>query len=141
MIFENNDQAAHAVYRYIDNLRPSPQRFTLRPYQYQAPAFTEWWFVPSTEWPANRFSKLCFHRYRLAPEYIYIGFYVEQGLGTELVGLPDVKSSQIMQSNWYWHRFLGHMEDKELGGTLREVLGRSQYPMTVWVDAYEFNRV
>ena len=44
--FENNDKAAHAISHYLDELRPSPQRFALRPYNRFSTEFTEWWFVP-----------------------------------------------------------------------------------------------
>ena len=140
--FENNYLVAQAVSRYIDNLRPSPQGFTLRPYQYQAPSFTEWWLVPSTEWPAYHHSKLCVHRVAVdGEEYLYTGFYVEQGLHDVLKGEPDVKPSLVMQNDWYWHKFLQHAKAGSLEPALRQLLERSECPVVVWLDAYAFNRV
>jgi hypothetical protein len=141
VVFDNNDGVAHAVLQHVSKLRPSPQRFTLRPYQYQAPKFTEWWLVPSTEWPAYRFSKLCFHQYRPAPEYLHTGFYIEKGLGSEVAGLPDVKPKHVIHPNWYWYKFLARAESGESETPFREVLGRSGCSITVAVDVYEFNRV
>jgi hypothetical protein len=138
VIFENNDKAAHAVSRYIDDVRPSPQRFTLRPFQRHSPSFSPWWFVPSTEWPAYHCSKLFIHRFLPASEYLYTGFYVEHGLGKDL---PDVKPSLVMQSNWYWFEFLHQAKNGALDPAQRQVLERSGCPVFVWLDAYAFNRV
>lgn len=140
--FENNSKVAHAVSRYLDELRPSPQRFTLRPYQFQSPAFTYWWFVPSTEWPAYRYSKLFIHRFWVDSEYLlFTGFYVEHGLDEELKGQPDVKRSHVMQSGWYWFEFLRQAKNGALNPALRQVLERSGCPVFVWLDAYAFNRM
>lgn len=141
VIFRDNDETAHAVHRYISDLRPSLQRFTLRPYQHQAPKFTQWWLAPSTEWPAYRFSKLCFHQHGADSKYLYTGFYVEQGLGAEVAGLPDVKSRNVMKPDWCWREFLLQARDGELDAPLREVLERSECPVIVSADVYEFNRV
>jgi len=143
-IFENNDEAAHAIFRYLSELRPSLNRFTLRPFNHYSPEFTEWWFIPSTDWPAYRYSKLCVHKFpRCAEEtkWLYTGFYMEQGLDGELAGLPGVKHSLIMQPNWYWYEFLHHAKKGEMDSALVEVLERSQCPVLLTLDVYEFNHV
>jgi hypothetical protein len=135
-IFENNDKAAHAVSRYIDELRPSPQRFALRPYQYQSPAFTEWWFVPGTEWPAYHCSKLFVHRFQVGSEYrLFTGIYVEHGLDEERRGEEGVKQSHVMRPNWYWFEFLYRARSGALDPVLRQVLERSGSSVFVWLDA------
>jgi len=143
-MFENHDKAAHAVLSYLTQLQPSPQRFTLRPYDFHRPEFTAWWFVPSTDWPAYRYSKLFIDQYpppKLEREYFFTGFYVERGLGEELGGLPDVHHKHIMQTDWYWHEFVRHVENGEIEETLQQVLEYSQCPVCVSMAVYEFNHV
>lgn len=143
-IFRNNDETAHAVLDYLDEFLSLPHRFTLRPYDFHRPEFSEWWFIPSTEWPAYHHSKLFVHQSPIrpaAPEWLYTGFYVEQGFGQELAGFPDVQRKYIMRADWYWHEFLLHARNGEIDPTLRQVLERSQCPLWVWIDVYEFNRV
>jgi len=143
--FENNDKAAHAISHYLDEMHPSPQRFALRPFNRFSTEFTEWWFIPNkTEWPAYRYSKLFVHKFQAQPEearWFYAGFYVEKGLGKKLAGMPDVKQNEIMQDNWYWHNFIRHAKSGEIDNALQEVLTRSQCPVVVSLNVYEFNHV
>ena len=143
VIFEDNQQAAHAVRDHLDHLYPDGHRFTGRPYQYQAPEFTHWWFLPSTEWPAYHHSKLFIQQYRPQPglqsEYLYTGFYVERGLGNPVLELdPRFDRKMIMQPNWFWSRFVSHAEEGELDAPLREVVERSGLPVIVSVDLWEY---
>lgn len=142
--FGNNDKAAHAVLHYLDNLRPSLQRFALRPYNRFLPDFTEWWLIPQSDWPAYRYSKLFFHRFQQSAtksKWFYTGFYVEKGLGKQLTGMADVNIRHIMQDDWYWYDFVRHTKGGEMDSAVREVLLRSQQPVVVSIDAYEFNCV
>lgn len=142
--FENNDKAAHAVSHYLDKLRPSPQRFALRPYNRFLPQFTEWWLIPNNEWPAYRYSKLFFHRFQLSSEdteWFYTGFYVERGLGKQLAGMAGVKKTHIMHGDWYWHDFINQAKAGEMDSAIREVLLRSECPVVLSMDVYGFNQV
>jgi hypothetical protein len=139
VIFENNYRAAHAVRDYIDSLYPGGHRFTTRPYQYQAPEFTHWWFVPSTDWPAYRHSKLFIRQVRRGPEYLYTGYRVERGLGQQLATVPDVRREHVMQPNWYWFEFLRRAQAGELDAPVRDVMERSKLPVIVSMDLWEFN--
>jgi len=143
--FENNDKAAHAVFHYLDKLRPSPQRFALRPYNRFLPQFTEWWLIPNKrEWPAYRHSKLFFHRFQPSSEeteWFYTGFYVERGLGKQLTGMAGVKKTHIMHGDWYWHDFISQAKAGDLDSAIQEVLLRSGRPVVVSMDVYGFNQV
>ena len=138
-VFQNNEQAARAVHDHLDHLYPDGHRFTRRPYQYQAPEFTHWWFVPSTDWPAYRHSKLFIRQMRSDPEFLYTGYRVERGLGTQLASVPDVRRQHIMQPNWYWFEFLRHAQAGDLDAPLREVLDRSKLPLIISMLLWEFN--
>lgn len=141
--YDSNEKAAHAVSHYLNGLRPYLRRFVLRPYNRFLPQFTEWWLVPSNEWPAYRHSKLFFHRFQAAQGegWFYTGFYVEKGLGKQLAGLPDVKKTHIMHKDWYWHSFVCQSKAEEMDSAVREVLLRSGRPVIISMDVYEFNRV
>lgn len=143
--FENNYKAAHAISQHLDELRPSPQRFALHPYNRFSTEFTEWWFIPNkTEWPAYRYSKLFVHRFQPPSEgaaQLYTGYYVEKGLGKQLIGMPEVKQTIIMQDNWRWYEFIHQAKTEEMDATIQEVLTRSQCPVVISLNVYEFNRV
>jgi len=145
IMYDNNDKAAHAVSHHIDRLRPSPQRFALRPYNRFLPQFTEWWLIPhKSEWPAYRYSKLFFHKFQSAPEepkWFYTGFYVERGLGEQLAGMAGVKKTHIMHDDWYWYDFLRQAQKGEMDSAIREVLLHSGRPVVLSLDAYGFNQV
>lgn len=143
VVFQNNDQAVHRVRDHLDHLYPDGHRYTARPYQRQAPEFTHWWFMPSTEWPAYHHSKLFIQQYRPQPgvqsEYLYTGFYVERGFGERVLELdPRFDRKMIMQPNWFWFRFVGHAEEGELDAPLGETLERSGFPVIVSVELWEY---
>jgi hypothetical protein len=140
-IFKDNQTAARAVSRYIASLPNSPHRFVLRPYQYQSPKLTYWWFIPSNDWPAYHHSKLSIHTFRPDNKYLFAGFYVEQGLPKELEGEEGVKPSFVAQPDWYWFEFLDCAKNGQLDAALRDVISRSQCPAFVYAEVWQFNRV
>lgn len=135
--FMNNDQAVHAVYEYIKANHALQRHLTLRPFNYTAPKFTEWWLIPSTDWPAYHHSKLCFDQ--LGSETVFTGFYAEKGLGDQLTEM--VKSSLIMGPGWYWYELVEEAQAGKLAEPMRAVLGRSGLPLVVYLSLYEFNNV
>jgi len=135
--YANNDEAAHAVYRYVQTHQLLQRHLTLRPYNYTAPKLTPWWLVPTTAWPAYHHSKLCFEKWD--PETMIIGFYVEKGLGEQVAEM--VKSSLIMESGWYWSEFLQAAQDGQFAEPMRHVLARSGLPLIVHLSLFEFNNV
>ncbi len=140
--FNNNDKAAHAVYDLLPGLSSSVTRYSLRPHNFYLPEFTHWWLIPSTDWPAYRYSKLSIHRWpqQEEPQYMYLGYYVEKGLGPSLTGMTEVNSRQIMHSDWFWYEFLNHVQKGNIQLALREVFNRSECSPIVYADLYYFNR-
>jgi len=137
MRFRNNDLAAHAVYRYIRESQPSVRHLTLRPYNRFDTKFTEWWLIPSTDWPAYRYGKLCFSQSDDTPYLMFIGFYVEKGLGRQLADLT--KANQLMEPNWFWHDFLNAARGGVLDVPMRTIIERTGAPLQVYLNLYEFN--
>ena len=141
--YRDNQQAAHAVREHLDHLYPGGHRFTARPYQRQAPEFTHWWFMPSTEWPAYHHSKLFIQQYRPQPgaqsEFMHTGFYVERGHGRAVREFdPKFDRKMIMQQGWFWFDFLRHAEDGHLDTPVKEVVDRSRLPVIVSVELWEY---
>lgn len=140
IIYENNNKTAHAVQEYVRNHgRYSP---SLRPFNRFATAFTEWWLVPSSEWPAYKYGKLCFHKYpRTSDGVLYTGYYVEKGLGGQLAGLPDVQKNLIMQVDWCWHKVVDWASKEQIDEVVEEVCRLSQASVRVLVEVHAFNKV
>jgi len=137
--FENNDKAAHAVYSFIKDSYP---HLVLRPFNRFDTPYTEWWIVPSSQWPAYKFSKFCFHRRPRSREgRLYIGYYVEKGLGRSLHGLPEVQVKHIMQDDWYWHKFVSHTKSGLIERTAKEVCNSAEISVRILIEAHEFNKV
>lgn len=115
-MFENQYDVAHAIHEYIVTL-PSPIRhLVLRPLDYQKPAETSWWLVPNLRQFVYPYSKFFFHQLPNQTEACFIGFSFERGVGGQLKGLVD--DALILQSNWYWRRFINDL----MAGTLRAPL-------------------
>jgi hypothetical protein len=137
--YRNNDLAAHAVYRYIRGGQPAGGRLTLRPFNRFDPQFTEWWLIPSSEWPAYRYGKLFFLQSEVVTDWMFTGLYVEKGLGQQLSGL--VKDNHRMGANWFWHEFLNAMLDGSLDTSMRAVQEHVGVPLRVYLNLYASNHV
>ena len=140
VIYENNDKTAHAVQAFIRN--QGDRSFSLRPFNRFATAFTEWWLVPTTGWPAFKYGKLCFHKYpRASDGVLYTGYYVEKGLGEQLVGLPDIQKNHTMQRDWHWSEFVNWASKGKIDKVVEQVQNLSQTNVRVLVEIHAFNKV
>jgi len=139
MRFRNNDLAAHTVYRYIRESQPPIRHLTLRPYNRFDTKFTEWWLIPSTDWPAYRYGKLFFLQSSGARNLMFTGFYIEKGLGRQLTDLT--KANQLMGPNWFWNDFLNAARGGVLDAPMRVVHERAGVPLRIYLNLYEFNHV
>lgn len=139
--YENNEQAAHSVSRYLDRERPSPQRFSVRPYNRFDAAFTSWWFIPSTDWPAFRHGKLTFDqgdRSRGLAEYMHVGYYIEHGYGKNAAEMAP--RSQAMSDDWFWHRFIRAATSGQMDPAIAAIAQRTGRPVVVNIDAWAVNQ-
>jgi hypothetical protein len=88
--------------------QPDASHYACRPFNQFDSDFTEWWLVPSAEWPACHHGKLFLWR---TPEYscmsnrLYAGYYIEHGFDGAAAEFAKDKK-QVMQKNWYWHEFV-----------------------------------
>jgi hypothetical protein len=93
-----------------------------RPYnRYQADEGKTWWSIPSAQWPAFSLGKFIASTedYLSQPGQIFIGLYLEHGLGYKAGGnYPD---DWFMDSDWTWHRFVSDLK----AGSLREPISHA----------------
>lgn len=132
MRFQDNKQAAQALYRYTRDV-PTLRHLVLRSYRQLASATRDWWLVPGTAWPAYPYGKLLLRRCPDAPSQMFVGLQVEKGLGRQLPGL--VHANLMMMPQWYWHTFI----NEALAGRLAEPLRAVQtlaLPIVVGVELY-----
>jgi len=140
IIYENNDKVAHAIQEYIRGQGRWP--FTPRPFNRFDTAFTEWWLVPVTEWPAYKYGKLCFHKYpRTADGVLYTGYYVEKGLGLQLTEFHGVQKNHIMKSDWRWYEFVDWARSGKIDEVLERINDISQTRVRVLIEIHAFNKV
>lgn len=139
MYFRNNELAAHAVYNHIRDGGLSRRRLSLRPYNRFDTKFTEWWLIPATEWPAYRYGKLAFGQSDSNPNWMFTGYYIERGLGSQLLDLT--KANQLLGKDWFWHEFLKDALSGALDPPMRTIHERAGVQLRVYVNVYEFNHV
>ena len=143
--YKNNDEAAHAVLTYLKTQGESENRFTLRPFNRFNTDFTHWWFfLKGKGWPVYHCSKLFVHQFYPQTEgfnCLYAGYYVEKGLGEELIGMSGVKSTHIMKQNWYWYEFLMNLNNGVYDYSVKEIQKLSGCPVWLTITASEFNEV
>ncbi len=139
--FRNNREVARAIISFIKESESNPRSsFTLRPFNRFDPEHTDWWIVPSSEWPAYKFSKFCFHRRPRSPEgLLYVGYYVEKGLGRKLH--KWVHPRYIMGNDWFWHRFVSLAKEGSVEETAKEVCKSVGTSVHILIEVYAFNRV
>ncbi len=139
--FENNAKAAHAVYSFLDEIGFQTPQLTIRPFNRFDTAFTEWWMIPSSDWPAYRYGKLCFWRYPNSSDgKMYVGYYVEKGLHPAVAGMPDVDSKQIMREDWYWPEFIGEVKSVQFIQAAHQVAQAAGTYPSILIHAHEFNK-
>lgn len=122
-------------------MRPSPQRFSLRPYNRFDPAFTTWWLVPSSDWPAYSHGKLFLQRENEPDDnhVLVAGFYLEKGLGSGTAGMSGVPRTKIMTATWRWHEFIAAAAGGRVESTIVKTGRLSGRPVVVRLDAWPFN--
>ena len=131
LAYENNYKIAHAL---------EAPGYTIRPFNRYNPDHSEWWLIPSTEWPAYRFGKYCV-KLHIEDEQPLIGYYVEHGLPLELQTLPGIDQKFIMRPNWYWHEFIKEMQNDSLVYPIQQTLESTGLPLVCRLEIYPFNQV
>lgn len=78
-----------------------------RPWNRFEPDETDWWVVPSPEWPAHRMAKLYLKWANREDQTLFLALHVEKGLGEEVREAYDAPKGRrlIMDGAWDWWEF------------------------------------
>jgi len=142
MRFSNNEEAAHAVVRHLENSAPARGHLALRPFNRFDTEFTAWWLVPSTDWPAYQYGKLALVRFgdeTHATDQALVGFYVERGFGSDACGIGAVPRTQILTADWRWHRFIQSAAGGAADAVALEVARRAGLPVVTQISIWAIN--
>lgn len=135
--YRDHEATARAVDRHIRELRPPVRHLALRPHDYRASSFPEWWLVPGTDRTPWRHGRLCFRRLSATPRTMVAGFYLERGYGRQLAEM--LAPEALLDSGWFWYRFLNDALGGAFDAPLRTSLERTGGPLLVHLDLYHFN--
>ncbi len=84
---------------------------------------TVWWFSPASEIPAYRFPKFAIMPPEAeAPDQLFIGIYIEKGVGEEYAKTVGYAKTHTLGANWAWHTLLEDMKhNNKLSRSIAEV--------------------
>ncbi len=118
--FRNIQQMAKSVCNDAQQIQG--RRFSPRPWNRFEPDDTDWWIVPSTEWPAYRYGKGMFRLVEYLPGQVLICLNVEKGFAPIVAeAFPSLASrGQIIDEQWAWHRFLQGLKDGSVGQIVKD---------------------
>ncbi len=131
--YPNTQSASYAVDHYIREELDLPRKLTARPWNRFEPINTEWWLIPSTDWPAYHHGKFFFHAQDDGRD-LYCGFYVEKGLDPSITAAFPTGKKLVMEKDWSWHRVLADMESGALNAPVLEIAKRSGCCVLLEVD-------
>jgi hypothetical protein len=103
-----------------------------------------WWLSPTSDNPGYRHGKVIFTRDLLRPQQLFVGLYIEKGVGTAGAAIyTESKRGRrlIMEGpwrtgpEWVWPAFLAAMASGELDTTARAAEAQAREPLVVTVDA------
>jgi len=130
--YPNSQSTANAVHRWIKR-SGVPLELTARPWNRFEPLNTEWWLIPSTEWPAYRHGKL-FFKTRNNSRDLYCGLFVEKGLDPSIAVAFPTGKRLVMDNTWIWHRMLAEIESGAFGEALSAAAENCPCPLRLVVD-------
>jgi len=145
--YASNKEAAQAVYRHITTL-PQARHLRLLPRgrarrDWSSADFAEWWFTHSLDWPGYRYGRLFLDRVwgppqRRLPGLLRAGFTLARGFGRQAADLvpPDL----VIDSNWFWYRFLSDSMAGVFDVPLRALLASCRQPVIVDLALTYFDR-
>jgi len=114
------------------------RKYSARPWNRFEPENTDWWIVPSTDWPAYRYGKGMFKFSERFPDRVLCCLNVEKGFGriaaevyTELI-----RRGHIVDKGWTWFTFLEGLVDGGVARAARMVGEETDNPVILEVSAW-----
>jgi hypothetical protein len=133
--YPSTQSAAYALHEWITDNHLVAQRLTARPWNHYEPLNTDWWLIPSTEWPAYRHAKV-FFRARDANRVLYTGFYLEKGLSPRVAEAYPTGKKLVMQENWAWHTFFDALAREDVTLAITSIFAQSGLPVRIELHAH-----
>jgi len=134
--FRNIQEMARAVRGSAELIEG--RKFSPRPWNRFEPENTDWWIVPSTDWPAYRYGKGMFKFSGLFPERILCCLNVEKGFGRIAAEVyPELVSrGYIVDENWTWFTFLKGLADGAVAHAAQMVAKETNNPVILEISAW-----
>jgi hypothetical protein len=126
-VYPNTRSAAKSVHRWIQE-NGIPLMLWARPWNRFEATNTEWWLIPSKEWPAYRHGKYFFSR-PWDSHVMFCGLYVEKGLDPSVAVAFPSGQKLVMNRHWTWHEVMSEMRSGEFGEAIAQVAQRSRMPV------------
>ncbi|MFZ1754336.1 MAG: hypothetical protein WBO46_16450 [Caldilineaceae bacterium] len=130
--FPNMQSLAHAVKHTAELM---DRRLTVRPWNLYEAENADWYFNPTTDWPAFRYGKGVLRRGGNNPGLqksdLFSCFFVERGPAAKVMGaFPNLqKRGYITDSRWLWSSFMAAMEVRGLHSIIDQVTKASGLPV------------
>jgi hypothetical protein len=111
------------------------EHLSVLPYNWRDPLNSKyWWLSPSSENPAFKYGKFSFSP--TGDGAMFVGLYVEKGLGEEQWKASGKKPSptMVVDQSWAWHDFLGAMITGEIETALEAIYSKCRVNPEIHVD-------
>ena len=132
-IYPNTSSAAHALHRWINSRDIPMDPLTARPWNRYDATNTEWWLIPSSDWPAFRFGKFFFQPFPRTGR-MFCGLYLEKGLDPAIAAAYPRGKKFIMNEDWNWHRLMHDMRAGRVSQAAAEAAQRNRRPPLLVTD-------
>lgn len=109
--FRNIQEMAQAIRESAELIEG--RRYSPRPWNRFEPENTDWWIVPSIDWPAYQYGKGTFRQTVRFPGQVFCGLTVEKGFGRiALEVYPELnKRGLVIDETWAWFKFLKGLKE------------------------------
>lgn len=134
--FRNIQELAQSVQEVAEMIEG--RHFSSRPWNRFDPENTEWWIVPSSEWPAYRYGKGAFHPSVREPDSLFCGLYVEKGLDSIVAkAYPAlIGRGLVMDKRWTWFAFLEGLASGEIGLAAERLAQETGGPTILYISGW-----
>lgn len=114
------------------------RRYSPRPWNRFEPENTDWWIVPSTDWPAYRYGKGMFKSRMRFPDRIFCGLNMEKGFGrVTLEVYPELRArKEVIEKNWTWFAFLEGLTDGTVAQAAEALAQETGSPTLLAIEAW-----
>lgn len=134
--FRNIQEMARAVRESAELMEG--REYSARPWNRFDPENSEWWIVPSADWPAYRYGKGVFKPSERLPNWVLCGLYVEKGFDRIVAdAYPElIGRGHIMDEYWTWTTFLEGLADGTIARAAQIVAKETNRPAILEVDTW-----